>query len=148
MKVQTLFGLLCITQGLSPQMPSAALLSLHLLDQWQEQCHPGTQKMAYVTAFHCIRQHVQNWQVNWRIKLSLPHLQAPLRISAQVCEAWGECTGGGERSLSKHSVSLRTGSSHRSLCLTFLFPRCTHVYITCFSAIQKTGLWRCWKTRP
>lgn len=26
--------------------------------------------MAYTTVFHWIRQHVQNWQVNWRIKPS------------------------------------------------------------------------------
>lgn len=35
---------------------------------------------------------------------------------------------GGERSLSKPPISPRTGSSHQSLGLTFLFPRCTSIY--------------------
>lgn len=69
----------------------------------------------------------------------------------------GEKAHEGERSLSKRSISPRTSSSHQSLCLTFLFPRCTSIYnlilnhpSTVFGgALNQTALlpffWRCFK---
>lgn len=84
--------------------------------------------MAYATVFHWIRQHVQNWQVNWRIKPSLPHLQAPLRIPVQLCEALGRMHRG-EKGLFQSTPSASGLVAAISLfAWPFFFPD-VHMYI-------------------
>lgn len=117
LKVQKPVGFLWITQELSPQTPSGALLSLHLLEQQQVLRRQLTLHfLGLDTTCKSDRSAGE----------SCLHLQ--LRVLLELHEVLGRRYRERDRSLSKHSLSLRIGSSQWFLCLTFLFPKCTRVH--------------------
>lgn len=90
----------------------------------------------------------------WTSFTSLPTY--PTQDHNTTVQSVGEKVCGRESSLSKPSISPRNGSSYESLCLTFLFSRCTSIYnlilniSTVFGgALNQTALvaffWHCFK---
>lgn len=138
MKVQTTFGLPCTTRGYQHR-------SL-VLPFWAFTFSTGNKNSAilalrrWFTLPHFTVADSMCKTDRWTGESSLhfPTYKPYSGFQCNCVECGRECTGG-EKCLSKHAISLRTGSSHWFHCLVFLFPRCTHIYTTCFSAILKQG---------